>query len=83
MFLSSIDFFTNFNLFLDISIYIFLISFFSNTFSPISRGGAGLIKLPGLILSGEPYYESLAIHKFATLALGVGGSIRNYRLFKK
>jgi len=33
-------------------ISIFLISFFSNTFSAISGGGAGLIQLPALILSG-------------------------------
>ena len=61
------------------SIYIFLISFFSNTFSAISGGGAGLLQLPALILSGVPYYQSLAIHKFATVALGIGGSLRNYK----
>ena len=53
---------------------IFLISFFSNTFSAISGGGAGLIQLPALILSGIPYYQALATHKFATVALGIGGS---------
>ena len=61
------------------SIYIFLISFFSNTFSGISGGGAGLIQLPALILSGIPYYQALASHKFATVALGIGGSLRNYK----
>ena len=61
------------------SIYIFLISFFSNTFSAISGGGAGLLQLPGLILSGVPYYQALASHKFATVALGLGGSLRNYK----
>ena len=49
------------------SIYIFLISFISNTFSAISGGGAGLLQLPALILSGVPYYQSLASHKFATV----------------
>ena len=39
------------------SIYIFLISFFSNTFSAISGGGAGLLQLTALILSGVPYYQ--------------------------
>jgi len=39
------------------SIYIFLISFFSNTFSAISGGGAGLLQLPALILSGVPYFR--------------------------
>ena len=61
------------------SIYIFLISFFSNTFSAISVGGAGLLQLPALILSGVPYYQALASHKFATVALGIGGSLRNYK----
>ncbi|MBO6960728.1 MAG: sulfite exporter TauE/SafE family protein [Prochlorococcus marinus CUG1438] len=59
------------------SIFIFLISFFSNTFSAISGGGAGLLQLPALILSGIPYYQALAGHKLATVALGIGGSLRN------
>ena len=62
--------------------FIFLISFFSNTFSAISGGGAGLIQLPALILSGVPYYQALSTHKFATVALGLGGSIRNFRSLK-
>ncbi len=57
--------------------YIFLISFFSNIFSAISGGGAGLIQLPTLLLFGIPYYQALATHKIATVALGLGGSIRN------
>ena len=61
------------------SIYIFLISFFSNTFSAISGGGAGLLQLPALILSGVPYYQALASHKLATVALGIGGSLRNFK----
>ena len=60
------------------SFYIFLISFFSNIFSAISGGGAGLLQLPALILSGIPYYQALASHKLATVALGIGGSLRNY-----
>ena len=44
------------------SISIFLISFFSNTFSAISGGGAGLLQLPALILFGVPYYQALACH---------------------
>tara|TARA_B100000886_G_C20348534_1_gene459829 strand:- start:62 stop:874 length:813 start_codon:yes stop_codon:yes gene_type:complete len=61
------------------SIYIFFISFFSNTFSAISGGGAGLLQLPALLLFGVPYYHALASHKFATVALGIGGSLRNYK----
>jgi len=69
----------NFDHFLFKSIYIFLISFFSNTFSAISGGVAGLLQLPALILSGVPYYQALASHKLATVALGIGGSLRNYK----
>ena len=61
---------------------IFLISFISNTFSAISGGGAGLIQLPALLLSGIPYYQALATHKIATVALGFGGSIRNLKSLK-
>ena len=64
------------------SILIFLISFISNTFSAISGGGAGLLQLPALILFGVPYYQALASHKLATVALGLGGSLRNYKSLK-
>ena len=63
-------------------IHIFFISFLSNTFSAISGGGAGLIQLPALILLGFPYHQALASHKLATVALGIGGSIRNYKSLK-
>ena len=62
---------------------ILLISFISNTFSAISGGGAGFIQLPALLLSGIPYYQALATHKVATVALGLGGSIRNISSLKK
>ncbi len=67
------------NIYSDKYILIFLISFISNTFSAISGGGAGLIQLPALILSGLPYYQALATHKLATVALGLGGSTRNFK----
>ena len=72
-FVSSVDNFLNKN------IFIFLISFLSNTFSAISGGGAGLLQLPALILFGIPYHQALASHKLATVALGIGGSLRNYK----
>ena len=72
---------------LDYSFYknlsIFFVSFLSNTFSGISGGGAGLVQLPALILFGIPYYQALATHKFATVALGIGGSLRNLNTIKK
>ena len=83
MFLSLINLINiNINYFLDYFL-IFIISFFSNVFSAISGGGAGLIQLPALILSGIPYYQALATHKFATVALGIGGSLRNFKYIKK
>ena len=62
---------------------IFFVSYFSNLFSSIAGGGAGLIQLPALLLVGIPYYKALAIHKTATVALGVGGSLRNLPNLKK
>jgi len=62
---------------------IFIISYISNVFSSIAGGGAGLIQLPALILFGVPYYKALAAHKIATVALGIGGSIRNYKNLEK
>ena len=58
--------------------FILLVSFFSNLFSALSGGGAGLIQLPALLFLGIPYYQALALHKAATVALGLGGSIRNF-----
>ena len=69
----------SFDFYLYRSILIFFISFFSNTFSAISGGGAGLFQLPALLLLGVPYYEALASHKLATVALGIGGSLRNLK----
>ena len=60
------------------SISIFLISLLSNMFSAFSGGGAGLLQLPALILFGVPYYQALASHKLATVALGLGGSLTNF-----
>jgi len=62
-------------------VILFLVSFFSNVFSAISGGGAGLIQLPALLLFGIPYNQALALHKIATVALGIGGSLRNFRSF--
>ena len=36
-----------------------------------------------MILSGVPYNQALASHKFATVALGIRGSLRNYKSLKK
>ena len=63
-------------------ILIFFLSYLSNFFSSIAGGGAGLIQLPSLLLFGIPYYKALAVHKIATVALGIGGSLRNFQNLK-
>ena len=78
-----LDFYFNQNLTIVNQFIIFIISYLSNVFSSIAGGGAGLIQLPALIIFGIPYYKALAVHKIATVALGIGGSIRNYKNFEK
>ena len=58
------------------------ISIFSNFFSAVSGGGAGLIQLPALVIFGIPYAKALASHKIATVSLGIGGSLRNFQSLK-
>ena len=77
------DFYVDQDLTIVSQFIILVISYISNVFSSIAGGGAGLIQLPALILFGIPYYKALAVHKIATVALGIGGSIRNYKNIKK
>ncbi|MFQ5488366.1 MAG: sulfite exporter TauE/SafE family protein, partial [Gammaproteobacteria bacterium] len=58
---------------------LFLISLLANIFSAFSGGGAGLIQLPALILLGLPFSLALATHKVASVALGVGATLRYLR----
>lgn len=58
-------------------IILFLISTVANIFSAFAGGGAGLIQLPVLIFMGLPFSLALATHKIATVALGLGATIRN------
>ena len=58
---------------------IFFISFIANAFSAFSGGGAGLIQLPVLIFLGLPFSVALATHKVATVALGLGASLRLFK----
>ena len=58
---------------------LFLISLVANVFSAFSGGGAGLIQLPALILLGLPFAIALATHKVASVALGLGATIRHLR----
>lgn len=60
-------------------VLIFFISLVANIFSALSGGGAGLIQLPVLIFLGLPFSLALATHKVATVALGIGATIRHLR----
>lgn len=58
---------------------LFVISLVANAFSSFSGGGAGLIQLPALIFLGLPFALALATHKVASVALGLGASLRHWR----
>ena len=58
---------------------LFLVSLVANLFSAFSGGGAGLIQLPALIFLGLPFAVALATHKVASVALGIGATIRHLR----
>ncbi len=60
-------------------ILLFLISLVANTFSAFSGGGAGLVQLPAILLLGLPFAAALATHKVASVALGVGATLRHLR----
>jgi uncharacterized membrane protein YfcA len=58
---------------------LFLISLVANVFSAFAGGGAGLLQLPALIFLGLPFGVALATHKVASVALGVGATLRHLR----
>jgi uncharacterized membrane protein YfcA len=60
-------------------ILLFVISLAANFFSALAGGGAGLIQLPALIFLGLPFALALATHKVASVALGVGATLRHLR----
>jgi hypothetical protein len=58
---------------------LFVASFAANWFSALSGGGAGLIQFPMLIFLGLPFGVALATHKVASVALGLGATVRHWR----
>ncbi len=58
---------------------VFIASLIANTFSALAGGGAGLIQFPILIFLGLSFGVALATHKVATVALGIGASLRYLR----
>lgn len=62
-------------------IVLFFISLIANTFSSLAGGGggAGLIQLPVLLMLGLPFSTALATHKIASVALGLGATMRYFK----
>jgi len=56
-----------------------LISLTANGLSALAGGGAGLLQLPALIFLGLPFPVALATHKIASVALGIGASLRHLK----
>lgn len=60
-------------------VLLFLVSLVANGLSAFAGGGAGLLQLPALLFLGLPFGIALATHKVATVALGVGATLRHLR----
>lgn len=60
-------------------IALLIASFIANAFSAFAGGGAGLLQLPILIFLGLAFPIALATHKIATVALGLGATVRYLR----
>jgi uncharacterized protein len=58
---------------------LFVASLAANFFSALSGGGAGLVQFPMLIFLGLPFGVALATHKVASVALGLGATLRHFR----
>lgn len=58
---------------------LFLVALVANVFSAFAGGGAGLLQFPALIFLGLPFGVALATHKVASVALGVGATLRHVR----
>lgn len=58
---------------------LFVVSLIANGFSAFAGGGAGLLQLPALIFLGLPFAIALATHKLASVALGVGATLRHLK----
>ena len=61
------------------SIILLVASLAANFFSALSGGGAGLIQFPMLIFLGLPFGVALATHKVASVALGLGATVRHLK----
>ncbi|KPK11295.1 MAG: permease [Acidithiobacillales bacterium SG8_45] len=60
-------------------VILLVASLVANIFSAFAGGGAGLIQFPVLIFLGLPFGVALATHKVASVALGVGATVRHMK----
>lgn len=58
---------------------LFGASLVANTMSALAGGGAGLLQLPILLFLGLAFSTALVTHKIASVALGVGATVRHFR----
>lgn len=58
---------------------LFAASLIANTLSALAGGGAGLLQLPVLLFLGLGFASALVTHKIASVALGIGASVRHFR----
>lgn len=58
---------------------LLLVSFVANLLSSLAGGGAGLLQLPALIFLGLPFAVALTTHKIASVALGLGASVKHIK----
>lgn len=58
---------------------LFLLSFCANLLSALAGGGAGLLQFPVLLFLGLSFASALATHKIASVALGIGATLRHLR----
>ncbi|MCC2638825.1 MAG: permease [Moraxellaceae bacterium] len=60
-------------------VVLFFVALIANTLSALAGGGAGLLQLPALLFLGLTFPVALATHKIASVALGVGATVRHLR----
>ncbi|MCG8536204.1 MAG: sulfite exporter TauE/SafE family protein [Pseudomonadales bacterium] len=56
---------------------LFFASLVANTLSALAGGGAGLLQLPILLFLGLAFSSALTTHKIASVALGIGATLRH------
>jgi uncharacterized membrane protein YfcA len=58
---------------------LFFASLVANTLSALAGGGAGLLQLPILLFLGLGFKSALVTHKIASVALGLGATLRHIK----